>query len=303
MTKHLTFKSTNQSSTSTKILFLVANAHRHTELVLLKTIQTVIRNGAPAFAIRQIHSENRNRKSLSPKIKHDWDSYAEVIPEKSPQQLAWENKTSFTLIIKTNAKSHHKTRRAILPQGQTLSSSRSNLIKLFHETDNAPQSGNFAATESPKLLWFKYYCHKMKDSGEKCNTTCDVCQKSKSANKERCALLQSSEPPSKMWTNIPMNFITFSPLSTKKTYKYFKIVDWLSQIIRIVQYWRGPNAPQIARVFIKTVFCRNRLPPIILLKRISVSLGNVWKCLLKLLKTEVTPSSAYHPRADCQTKI
>ena len=67
----------------------------------------------------------------------------------------------------------------------------------------------------------------------------------------------------------------------------------------------GPTytAPQIAELFFKEIFKLHGLPRNIISDRDSKFLNLFWKEIFKLTRTELTPSTSYHPQIDGQTKI
>ena len=55
---------------------------------------------------------------------------------------------------------------------------------------------------------------------------------------------------------------------------------------------------QVAEVFFKEVFCLHGLPKNIVSDRDSRFVGAFWKELFRLVGTELTPSTSYHPQID-----
>ena len=63
------------------------------------------------------------------------------------------------------------------------------------------------------------------------------------------------------------------------------------------------SAAQVAKLFFRDVFKLHGLPKTIVSDRDSRFMGGFWQELFRLVGTNLTPSTSYHPQIDDQTKI
>ena len=82
----------------------------------------------------------------------------------------------------------------------------------------------------------------------------------------------------------------------------FVVVDRLTKFMVLAQCNKTVTAPQLAQLFVDTVFRRFGMPLSIVSDRDPRFTGNFWKSLMSLLGTDLNMSSAYHPQSDGQTE-
>ena len=100
-----------------------------------------------------------------------------------------------------------------------------------------------------------------------------------------------------------MDFIMPLPKTCRNHVGLLNVVDRLSKMIRLIPLPPDADAPCVAKLFRENVYRHHGLPQVIISDRDSIFMGKFWKSLFNLLKTRISPSSAYHPQTDGQTQI
>jgi hypothetical protein len=99
-----------------------------------------------------------------------------------------------------------------------------------------------------------------------------------------------------------MDFITGLPKVQGKDCIYV-VVDRLTKFAHFYAIPTEYNAVQVAELFFREVFRLHGLPKNIVSDRDSRFIGTFWRELFRLVGTELTPSTSYHPQTDGQTEI
>jgi hypothetical protein len=99
-----------------------------------------------------------------------------------------------------------------------------------------------------------------------------------------------------------MDFITGLPKVQGKDCIYV-VVDRLTKFSHFYAIPTEYNVVQVAELFFREVFRLHGLSKNIISDRDSQFIGTFWRELFRLVGTELTPSTSYHPQTDGQTKI
>jgi len=126
---------------------------------------------------------------------------------------------------------------------------------------------------------------------------CDKCQQNKSENIHPAGLLQPLSIPTKVWTDISLDFIEGLPNS--EGYRVIMVVvDRLSKYAHFIPISHSYTASKIAQVFLANIFKLHGLPNSIVTDGDPTFTSTFWKELFKLQGTTLKFSSAYHPQTD-----
>jgi hypothetical protein len=99
-----------------------------------------------------------------------------------------------------------------------------------------------------------------------------------------------------------MEFITCLPKVQVKDYIYV-VVDILTKFSHFYTILTEYSEVQVAEIFFREVFILYGLLKKIVSDRDSQFIGTFWRELFRLVGTELTPSTNYHPQTDEQTEI
>jgi hypothetical protein len=115
-------------------------------------------------------------------------------------------------------------------------------------------------------------------------------------------LLQPLPILEQKWESISMDFITGLPLVQGKDCIYV-VVDRLTKFAHFFAISSKYSTTQVAKLFFREVFRLHGLPKTIVSDRDNRLMEGFWQELFRLVGTELTPSTSYHPQTDGQTKI
>jgi hypothetical protein len=115
-------------------------------------------------------------------------------------------------------------------------------------------------------------------------------------------LLQPLPIPDQKWESISMDFITGLPRVQGKDCIYV-VVDRLTKFAHFFAIPLDYSAAQVAELFFREIFHLHGLPKTIVSDRDNRFMGGFWQELFRLVGTELTPSTSYHPQTDGQTEI
>eukprot|EP00253_Pinus_taeda_P034192 PITA_34192 len=104
------------------------------------------------------------------------------------------------------------------------------------------------------------------------------------------------------WECISMDFITGLPMVQGKDC-IFVFIDRLTKYTHFFAISSHYTAAQVAEMFFREVFRLHGLPKTITSDRDSCFMGGFWQELFRLVGTELTSSTSYHPETDRQTEI
>jgi hypothetical protein len=115
-------------------------------------------------------------------------------------------------------------------------------------------------------------------------------------------LLQPLPIPDQKWESISMDFIIGLPRVQGKDCIYV-VVDRLTKFAHFFAIPSDYSAAQVAELFFREIFRLHGLPKTIVSDRDNRFMGGFWQELFRLVGTELTPSTSYHPQTDGETEI
>src|SRR5687768_8620244 len=91
-------------------------------------------------------------------------------------------------------------------------------------------------------------------------SSCDACQRNKTSNQQPAGLLQPLPIPTTKWDQISMDFIVQLPKTRNGLDAIVVFVDRLSKQVHFEPTQTTATAPDIAKIFFRTVFRLHGLP-------------------------------------------
>ena len=108
--------------------------------------------------------------------------------------------------------------------------------------------------------------------------------------------------PQMKWECISMDFVTSLPIVQGGYDSIMVVVDYLTKVAHLIPVKKNFSTSDIARIFIKEIFCLHGLPKRIVSDRDAKFTSNFWTSLFKGIGTQLNFSTAYHPETDGQTE-
>lgn len=128
---------------------------------------------------------------------------------------------------------------------------------------------------------------------------CEACQRNKGELTHPAGLLQPLPIPEGKWESISMDFTTGLPTVRGNDCIYI-VVDRLTKFAHFFAIPTRYTTTHVAELFFREVFRLHWLPKNIVSDRDSRFMGGFWQELFRLVGTELTPSTSYHPQTDGQ---
>lgn len=176
---------------------------------------------------------------------------------------------------------------------------RNKIIALWHASSVGGHSGIHVTYKKLKSMFYWKHLHQHVVDFV---AGCDTCQRYKPDLTAYPGLLQPLPIPTRVWTDISMDFIESLPKSQGEEV-ILVVVDRLSKYAHFMALSHPYTALMVAQIFMDHVFKLHGMPQTIVSDRGSVFLSQFWKELFNLQKVHLHYSSSYHPQTDGQTEV
>ncbi|GKA64485.1 putative reverse transcriptase domain-containing protein [Tanacetum coccineum] len=131
---------------------------------------------------------------------------------------------------------------------------------------------------------------------------CLTCAKVKAEHQRPSGLLVQPVIPEWKWDNITMDFITKLPKSSHSFDTIWVIVDRLTKSTHFLPIRENDPLDKLARLYLNRIVARHELPISIIYNRDGRFTSNFWRSFQKALGTDLSMSTAYHPKTDGQSE-
>lgn len=180
---------------------------------------------------------------------------------------------------------------------------RAELLRHIHEQ---PAVGHPGRNRMWNLVCTRYYFPGVQAMIKRLVEHCDVCCKTRKMAAKTSGLLQPIPIPDRPWQDIAMDFI--GPLPTDRKTKHntiFVVCDLYSKsrhFIPLTGKQGGTDSITTAKALLQNVVSVRGLPRSIISDQGPQFVAQVWKDLMKIMKTQVKLTAPYHPQTDGQTE-
>lgn len=172
------------------------------------------------------------------------------------------------------------------------------ILTLCHDE---PTAGHFGIHKTYELVSRSYYWPHLRQFVKRFVSSCDTCQRNKTARHKPYGLLQPLPIPEVPWSSISMDFIVQLPESKGHT-AIFVVVDRLTKMAHFVPTSDDIDAEGIVSLFVSRIVSAHGLPDDIVSDRGSVFTAKFTQAIMKSLGVTQNLSTAFHPQTDGQTE-
>ncbi|GJS18240.1 putative reverse transcriptase domain-containing protein [Tanacetum coccineum] len=127
---------------------------------------------------------------------------------------------------------------------------------------------------------------------------CLTCMRVKAEHQRPSRLLVQPTIPEWKWDNITMDFITKLPRSSQGFDTIWVIMDRLIKSAHFLPIRENDLLDKLARLYLNMIVARHGIPASIICDRDGRFTSNFWKSFQKALGTDISMSTAYHPKID-----
>jgi len=178
------------------------------------------------------------------------------------------------------------------------------VIKALHDN---PVSGHPGIEKTLEQIRRRYMFPDMKKKVTRYIARCEQCQKNKHSRHAKYGTIQFSDPPTKPWEEVTMDFVTDLPVSedhaTKTKYNgILVVVDRLTKYSHFIPYRTNFTAPQVASLVIDRCIRHHGIPRRFITDRDKIFTSNFWKTVINEMGIKHSMSTAFHPQTDGQTE-
>lgn len=108
--------------------------------------------------------------------------------------------------------------------------------------------------------------------------------------------------PEGRWERIGIDFIVKLPNSQKGNDAICTIIDHSTRRAHFFALKEAPTAEGFAQMFLQQFFRLHGMPKKVVSDRDQRFMSDFWRAFMRLLKTELAPSTPFHPQTDGATE-
>uniref|UniRef100_A0A383VMU0 Integrase catalytic domain-containing protein n=1 Tax=Tetradesmus obliquus TaxID=3088 RepID=A0A383VMU0_TETOB len=173
---------------------------------------------------------------------------------------------------------------------------------ILQELHDCPSAGHLGVTKTLQRVANRFWWPHMTRAVRQYVTSCPSCQCNKPRSDLLAGLLQPLPVPEKKFEQITMDLITDLPPTARGHDAVVTFVDRLSKLVHFAPTTKTVDAPELARIFIKTWHKHHGTPKVIISDRDPRFQGHFWQAYFDRLGTHLRFSTAFHPQTDGQSE-
>jgi len=253
---------------------------------------------ADALSRRPVTEQVMNMLLLAPATLHKIELQDQVQGDPSLNLIrekllsGQESEKGYSLVVGTL----HKDGRIMIPTNSPF------IPKLLERFHTSPIGGHEGVLKTLKRLASEVYWKGMRRDVVEFLRGCQVCQQNKYSTLSPAGLLTPLPIPTKVWSNISLDFIDGLPKSEGYDV-VLVVVDRLSNYDHFVPLKHPYTAKSIADIFLHEIVRLHGFPESMVSDRDKIFIINFWSSLFKSHGTSLDKSTSYHPQTDGHTKV
>jgi hypothetical protein len=173
-------------------------------------------------------------------------------------------------------------------------------IKILRAVHDSPSGGHPGRGKTLEIVQREYYWPRMFDTIRRYVGCCHTCRRSKASREKYHGLLKPLPVPERRWQHISIDFVVDLPES-EGCKNIMVVVDRLTKNRYLIPCAKM-EAIDVARMFLRYVWCNNGLPDTIISDRGKQFVSAFHDKLCKQLKIDPHFSTGFHPETDGQTE-
>jgi hypothetical protein len=155
-----------------------------------------------------------------------------------------------------------------------------------------------SSTKMYQDLKLNFWWSNMKVDIAKYVAECDTCHRMKASHLKSAGVLQPLSIPMWKWDDISMDFIVGLPLTARKKYSIWVIVDRLTKTAHFITVHTTYSVQQYAELYMDHIVRLHGIPKTIISDRGTQFVAHFWEQLHECLGTKLIHSSSYHPQTE-----
>ncbi|SJL13523.1 uncharacterized protein ARMOST_16967 [Armillaria ostoyae] len=172
---------------------------------------------------------------------------------------------------------------------------------IITQSHNHITAGHPRVSKTRELILREYWWPKMKKDIEAYITGCETCQRTKTSNQAKSALLHPNAIPTEPWTHISVDMITRLPDSNGHD-ALLVVVDRFSKAIILIPCNIELSAEGWARILRDHVYACHGMPQVVISDQGPQFISAFMKELYRMLDITQNASTTFHPQTDGQTE-
>ena len=173
----------------------------------------------------------------------------------------------------------------------------------MHELHDTPYSGHPGTARTIAAVERLFWWPTLKKDVTAYVTACPICQRDKPSAAKPPGALKPLPIPDGRWKSIGMDFICGLPLTPRGHNAIFLVIDRLTKMVHMQACnMKGMSSTRVARLLVDTVVKHHGVPESIVCDRDPKFSSGFMVDLMKILRTKMNMSTAYHPQSDGLTE-